>query len=694
MGLIVKCLPVWLTLTLAFSQEKSDLKIRVSVNLVQVDAIVTDSHGKPVPGLTGKDFRILLDGKPQTIRFCNYIESGAPGSSAPAPALALKSQSSAPPPTPMKIKREEVRRTIVLFVDDLALSSESIPGIRDGLRKFIEKQLRPGDLAAIVRSSAGLGALQDFTVDKQFLLAAANQVRWNAHGSGEAQAYHPIGLGGPAEMLARTSAVADMNDRTLWGTSMTVFSLKSLVKGMAGLPGRKSVIIFSDHLPLAPRDDLNFDGSAAEIGSGKGSPILSGMRGVVDECLRAGVVLYAVDTRGLNSLTPGAADNIEAPLTANPREHTDLTNYVWKTTQARRDEYSYNQQGGLFLSSETGGFMVTEASRIDAAIERIMNDQNGYYLIGFTPAEETFSPSGGMKYHKLKVEVLPPGLQVRSHKGFFGLADEESVPGTELLEPSLATVLESPFQSTGLGLNVRGTYFTGKKNASLIRATVVLNAYDLALSGPKINRSAIIHLLVRAFNVSGKQLEGGIDQRLRVSLNEEGYERALKYGLVYSAFLPANQPGPYQIRAACREDGTGKLGTAGDFIVIPQIKASKMALSGVVFLDSYGQDEQIVPSAGPFFFAPGGHARFAFQVVNPPHKGDVKYRTRLFRDGNQVYESPVVAMSLEKSKRGIASGKIDIPATSEAGDYWMQIEVEDGQSNFALQWARLTVQER
>lgn len=688
MRLIAKSLPVWVTLTLAFGQETSDLRIRVSVNLVQVDAIVTDSHGKPVPGLTGRDFRILLDGKPQTIRFCNYIESAAPRSDAPAPALALKIQPSASPLTPVKIRREEVRRTIVLFVDDLSLSSESVPGIRDGLRKFIEKQLRPGDLAAIVRGSAGLGALQDFTVDKQFLLAAANQVRWNAHGDGEADAYHPIGQD-PTEIS--TLGVANSNNRASRFTLMTVSSLKSQVKGMAALPGRKSVIILSDRLPLALRDDLNADGSA-QIGSGQGSPILSGMRSVVDECLRAGVVLYAVDTRGLNSLRAGARDNIEVPPSADPFQHTDLTNYVWQRTQARRDEYSYNQQGGLFLSSETGGFMVTEANRIDAAIERIMNDQNGYYLIGFAPAEETFSSNGGLKYHKLKVEALPPGLQVRSHKGFFGLADEESAPSTERAEPSLATVLESPFQSTGLGLYVRGTYFTGKKNASLIRATVVLNAHDLALSGPIINRSAIIHLLVRAFGVSGKQLEGGIDQRLRVSLNEEGYERALKYGLVYSAFLPADKPGPYQIRAACREDGTGKLGTAGDFIVIPQIKASKMALSGVVFLDSYGQDEQIVPSSGPFFFVPGGHVRFAFQVVNPPHKGDLKYRTRLFRDGNQVYESPVVAMSLEGSKKGIASGKIDIPATSEAGDYWMQIEVEDGQSNIALQWARLTVQ--
>ena len=74
-------------------------------------------------------------------------------------------------------ERAEVRRTIVLFVGDLLTSSESIPAIRAGLKKFVLEQVRPGDLVAIVRSSAGFGALQDFTTDKGMLLAAIDHVR-------------------------------------------------------------------------------------------------------------------------------------------------------------------------------------------------------------------------------------------------------------------------------------------------------------------------------------------------------------------------------------------------------------------------------------------------------------------------------------------------------------------------------------
>jgi hypothetical protein len=84
-----------------------------------------------------------------------------------------------------------------------------------------------------------------------------------------------------------------------------------------------------------------------------------------------------------------------------------------------------------------------------------------------------------------------------------------------------------------------------RKNDSFIRTSVVLDGRDLALTGPPIHRTGVIHLLVRAFAASGEQVPGGIDQTLRIDLDEDGYQRALKYGLVYSALLPATKPGPY-----------------------------------------------------------------------------------------------------------------------------------------------------
>src|SRR4029077_14664514 len=118
---------------------------------------------------------------------CTFIQAGGrvPPPPAPAPqqpSASKKLEASLPTMPAAPLKREDVPRTVVLFVDDLSMPSESVPAVRNGLRKFIEKQLRPGDLLAIVRASAGLGALQDFTTDPQRLLAAAAEVRWKSCG--------------------------------------------------------------------------------------------------------------------------------------------------------------------------------------------------------------------------------------------------------------------------------------------------------------------------------------------------------------------------------------------------------------------------------------------------------------------------------------------------------------------------------
>src|ERR1017187_2610518 len=166
-----------------------DYRLRVTVNLVELDATVVDSHGGyPVSYLNASDFRVLLDGQPQEIKYCNFVRTNdvppPPPVAADPPADPLSAPAGQPAMPSAPIQRDRVNRTIVLFVGDLLTSSESIPAIRAGLTKFVLEQVRPGDLVAIVRSSAGLGALQDFTTGEGLLLAAVDQVPLAANAMG------------------------------------------------------------------------------------------------------------------------------------------------------------------------------------------------------------------------------------------------------------------------------------------------------------------------------------------------------------------------------------------------------------------------------------------------------------------------------------------------------------------------------
>ncbi len=649
---------------------QEEYRLRVSVDLVQVDAMVTDAQGNPVPDLKAGDFRVLLDGKPQDLKYCNFVRVNDVAAAAQPAEPDAGATVSHPAMPAQPVRREDVRRTIVLFVGDLLTSSESIPAIRAGLKNFVQEQMRPGDLAAIVRSGAGLGALQDFTTDRQMLMAAIDQVRWstNALGIGGASAYEAMGKPGLQGITALDLAQLDKIDSIERATLATTWSLLKVVRGMAQLPGRKSLIILSDGLRLTSPDEMDPFGNTATGSGAFLAPIYKSMRDVVDESVRAGVVLYAIDTRGQSSLLATASDRLKDP---------------GASVSARRDDYRDNQWGGMFISSQTGGFMITEANHIDAALARVMADQRGYYLLAFQPPAEAMQPdaSGAPAYHHLKIESVRPGLAVRSHAGFFGVAGE--APGAP---PVPRLQLSQPIESAGIRLDVEAGYLAGKRE--FMRTTVYIDGNDVLFQGPPIHRTGVLHLVVRAFNANGGMLAGGIDQIRRIDLDEAGYERAQKYGLIYTALLPAPKPGPYRVRVACRDEATGRSGAGSDFVSIPEMKGKALRLSGIVFQHDLGTDNHILPATMPRVYSGGQRVAFVVRIWPAPPADGLLMLTRLYRNGTQVWESaptPVAGPT--------AAGSFEVPRGLDPGSYLVRVEVAGKAADNALawQWARLTL---
>jgi VWFA-related protein len=696
---------VFVCAVVAVAQDPADLNLRVGVNLVQIDAVVTDSHGNHVTDLAAGDFELLLDGKPQVLKvfeLVNAAKSAAVTSAARASAIA--------PPSPQaSIKPGDVRRTVVLFVDDFSLPADRVPFVRKALHDLIDKQMQPGDLVSIVRASAGLGAMKDFTTDKSLLRAAADQVKWNSTGK------NTISAAGDGDH-STSMAEEETRFRAEHFAALTVESLRRLVDGMGALPGRKSVIILSSEFPLA----------LAEYGNGLGLNTINSvatpsdlglmqerMLRLADAATRASVVFYAIDTSLLQTPVGLPAANFGTTSILTNNEAVSPGGYGMSSgvvlgsapspiadPQAGNNDYRLERGGGIFLSSQTGGFMLYDTNDIGRAIGQVLNDSNGYYLLGFAPPEEAFERygNGTPKFNKITIKVRRPGLHVRSRSGFFGESGSgESTPpgqGGELL-----TALDSPFRSDGVGVDVKCSFMKAGRNLPSIRASMIVRAQDLTLEGPVQNRSAIIHLLIRAYGVNGPDLDRSADKMLRVSLNEEGYQRALKYGLVYAMEVEVAKPGPYRVRVALRDEASGRVGTASQYLVVPNLSGHKLTLSGLIFPGSYGTDDDIVPAPSPIALVPGGNAKFVFEVFGAgDHARSLQSQVRLFRDGAKVYEGPVrplqVASKLVHGE-GFAKDDLGIPAGLAAGDYELQEEIAEektgGKMVRASQWAELHV---
>src|SRR5215471_15346814 len=94
------------------SPPKDEDVVRITTNLVQVDAVVVDKDGKRVTDLKPDEVQIFEDERPQKITHFSYIA----GATASVPTAAAMNQNS--PGPPVTLKPEQVQRTIAIVVDD------------------------------------------------------------------------------------------------------------------------------------------------------------------------------------------------------------------------------------------------------------------------------------------------------------------------------------------------------------------------------------------------------------------------------------------------------------------------------------------------------------------------------------------------------------------------------------------------
>ena len=295
----------------------ADEVVRITANLVQVDAVVTDNRGRIITDLRPEELEIREDNRAQKITNFSFV-TVAPATV--GPEKPGKVDRSAPPVTVVPLSPEQVRRTIALVVDDLGISFESIHFVQKALRKFVDQQMQPGDLVAIIRTSAGIGALQQFTSDKRLLYAAIDRVRWDARSrrglsgfsASEAQFVGSVvpadaHAGGPppqeptlnsgSSQFGKESAV-DVSDlhvdddltefRNATLTVGTLGAVDYVVRGLGELPGRKSVVLITDGLVLFAYDE-HADNVRNHLN------IKEKVRRLTDLANRSSVVIYAID---------------------------------------------------------------------------------------------------------------------------------------------------------------------------------------------------------------------------------------------------------------------------------------------------------------------------------------------------------------------------------------------------------------
>ncbi len=640
--------------------DKDDV-VKITTNLVQVDAVVT-KDGKPVTNLTAEDFEIFEDGKKQAITSFAYISNVRTSSPVTTPE---KRPAGAPPASPLQ--PNDPHRTVAFVVDDLGLSFESMGQVRRQLRKFIENELQPNDLVAIIRTGGQMGALQQFTTDRRVLIRAVDQLRWSPCGR------MGISVFRPAQQQAEEFAEGGCSGRAIYGT---LGALRFIVDAMAELPGRKSMVLMSDSLPLETqeltvreRERLSGESEETRESTFGSLSYRAYLQKIAEKAIRASVVIYSVDTQGLPVIGITAADSF-------PGAGRNI-NYQMNSILSTRSRLLWSRrEGGEMMARQTGGFQVRNSNGFQ--LDRIVEDQSGYYLIGYRPTEETFN----RKFHQIKAKVKRSGMSLRTRFGFFGVTEEEAAKARTVRDlTNLA--LASPFRSQDIDIDMTSFFAHDQAIGSVVRSFVYLDAQDMnfTLTDGRYRAAIDLHGVVFGDNgVIVEQLARGAN----ISLSEKDYEYAKQFGIGLTVDMRVRRPGAYQVRIAARDKTSMRIGSAGQFVMVPDLGKKRLAVSGVVL--GIGADPSAADSSGQLMAKPGlrrfarnANLSFTFMLYNAAdEKGaprNLTMQTRIFRDDKVVYagtEVPIKANTGDLNRASVGD-MIRLAPDLEPGNYYLQI---------------------
>lgn len=541
---------------------------KVSVDYVEVDAVVTDRNGNFVRDLKQEDFQVLEDGKPQTISAFAIVD--IPVEQVQRPLFASR-------PIDPDVKSNErpfQGRVYVMIIDDLHTNFGRTQRVQGAARQFIERHLGANDLMAVVHTAGPTDASQDFTSNKWLLVAAVNRTTGRKLRSPTiertAEYYRMQGFRQQGDSI-RDPVEAER----AYNARQSLEALRQVAEWFAGVRGRRKTILFVS-------EGIDYD-IADVFSNSSASLLLDTTRQTIAAATRSNVSIYGIDPRGLTEL---ADETIEV---GSFPDDTSLG----IGEQSIRKELLLSQASLQELSEETGGFAVVNTSNVADAFNRIVRDNSTYYVLAYYP---TAADKAG-RFHSIQVRVNRPDLTVRARRGYVtpraGSAaptNARSAAGAKTtMTPEVREALDSPLPISGLTLNMAAAPFKGAAPNASVVLTFELRGRDL-----RMNPSDKVSLSYVAIDAQGK-IRGGNTETVTMNLSPETKQRVEQTALrlLSRVDLP---PGRYQVRAAAHDSGGGNIGSVLYDLDIPDFNKAPLSMSGVVLTSARGA---LTPTARP-----------------------------------------------------------------------------------------------
>ena len=513
-----------------------------------------DKSGKPVENLTAKDFVVTEDGVPQTIKFFEFqkfedvatpLAPSAPDASRAAPMARLP-KVQITPETPGNMKYSN-RRLLALYFDMSAMPVPDQLRAFTAARKFVETQMTPQDLVAIMKYEAGaVQILQDFTQDRdriesilETLIVGEDQNSGDT--SNDANS-------------ADTGAAFGQDDSefNIFSTDRQLSALQTASKMLGSLNEKKALIYFASGLRLNGVDNQ------------------AQLHATVNAAIRAGVSFWPIDARGLVA---------QAPLGDATRGSSGgLAMYTGGAAMAMQNSFQRSQDTLWSLAADTGGKALLDYNDLTKGIVQAQQAIASYYVIGYYTSNAALDG----KFRRVKISLangLSASLDYRQgyfagkQFGKFTTAEKE-----RQLEDGL--LLGDPV--TELTIAMELDYFQLNRAEYFVPLVVKIPGSELALAkrgGAEHTLLDFIGEIKDDFGTTVSNVRDKVDIKLSDSTAAELAKRPIQYDSGFTLL-----PGKYKIKFLARDAETGRIGTYETPFVIPNLNKEdkRVPISSVV----------------------------------------------------------------------------------------------------------------
>ena len=629
----------------AHAQPTPETIIRTETRIVLVDAVATDKKNKPALDLTQKDFRIWEDGKEQKIT-----------------SFSLESAGVSP--------ERSSRHYTILFFDTSTLGPATLLAAKKDATRFVDTFASPDRYVAVISFGGDMQVLQNFTPDAARLDAAIAKLEsFTATGTAPTATRPPNMRGGP---------VSNTVDPLTFRSMLT--SLRSVATSVASIRDRKALVLFSG-------------------GINGGSDISTDVLTTIDACNKANVAVYGVLGRGLigrldpplSTPLPALALGFQGRFGTGPAA-PGLSNTDASGSQINLD--APNQDVVRSLANGTGGLMLGTTNNLPEELGNIAQEQDGYYLLGYTPAIESAEGT----CHSLQVKV-DRGLTVRARKGYC-----TEKPVDPLLGKPAGKDLEARASGSAAGniaVSAQLPWFYSGPNEARVDVAMDFVPHAVPFRKDKDGLHGEIDLTGVAYKP-----DGSVAARLSdtVKLNFPGQQEADAF--LKTPYHYTNQfeivPGQYNFRMAVAPEGASaqEFGKLDSPLTIDSWNGKTLSISGIalshethpaahaesddLLLARVGalvaNGTEVVPSGNNEFRA-SEQAFFYFEVYTAAPLPSLSVRVRILNraTGQQIDDSgplkadafihpgePVipVAMALPIASAGLPAGAYKLEVTA------------------------------